>query len=126
MREVISTSLCNVIIFACLAGVATVSPEADKMNPKAFGVMPFGYPVNRVVFVAVSLLYLPLVPAVCGLVRLKFIQAAMDKAAERQEWEHVEWLSTMKRQPLRLALFGLAYFVTISFVWIVWTETQGL
>lgn len=126
MREAISCSLCNVLIFAIMTGVVTVSPEADIMNPKAFGANPFGLPVNRVVFVAVSILYLPLIPAVCGLFRLKFIRIEIDKATRRHEWEHVEWLYASQRYPGRLAFFGLAYFVTICVAWIVWCHIQGI
>ncbi len=92
MREAIAASLTNVIVFACWLGVPTASPEAAEFNPRAFGERPLGYPVTEFVFVLLAVLYLPLVPAVCGLTRLALLRAEADRAARQGNWERVEWL----------------------------------
>jgi hypothetical protein len=126
VREAIASSFCNVIIFAVWVGVPTIAPEADEFLPRAFGNRPFGFPVQRVVFWVMCVLYLPVIPAVCGLIRLAFIRAEMVKAAGHQEWERVEWLGGLQRPARRLAWFGLAYFVVLAAGWIAWTAAHGL
>jgi hypothetical protein len=126
MREAIASSICNVVFFAIWVGVPTIAPEADEGLPRMFGNQPFGFPVRRVVFWVMCVLYLPLIPAVCGLMRLGLVRAEMVKAAGRQEWERVEWLAGLRRPALRLALFGLIYFLTLAGGWIAWTAMNGL
>jgi hypothetical protein len=77
--------VCNVVFFATWLEVPILAPEADEFLPCGFGGQPFGFPVQRVVFWAMCLLYLPLILAMCGLMRSCLLRAEMVQAAGRQE-----------------------------------------
>ena len=126
MREAIASSVCNVFFFAVWVGVPTIAPEAGEGLPRMFGPQPFGFPVQRVVFWVMGVLYLPLIPAVCGLMRLGLLRAEAEKAARCEQWERVEWLAGLRRPARRLAWFGLAYFLGLAGGWIAWTAAHGL
>ncbi len=120
------SSILNVLFFAIWVGVPTIAPEADEFLPRAFGTRPFGIPVQRLVFFVMCALYLPLIPAICGLMRLELLRGEMVKASNHQEWERFKALAVMQRPASRMAFFGLIYFMTLVAGWIVWTELHGL
>jgi hypothetical protein len=125
MREVLIASFANVIVFASLACTATVTPEADRNLSRMFGQEPFGLPVRQVVFCVLVLLYLPLVPAVAGLVRLGLTRAEMQKAARSKDWAYFNRVAAYRPGAVRLALFGLVYFTLAAGGWIASAELKG-
>jgi hypothetical protein len=126
MREAITSSLSNILIFACWVGVPMISPESHAFLPKAFGIRPFGFPVENVVFAVLCVLYLPFVPAICGLTRLGLLREEIDRAARQENWDRVEWLYAQRRPAARAACIGLVYFLILSGGWIAWTSYVGI
>ncbi|HEY1188399.1 MAG TPA: hypothetical protein VGE74_12175 [Gemmata sp.] len=126
MREVVTCSFLNVLFFAIWVGVPTISPEAERQLPRAFGNRPFGFPAQRVVFWVMSFLYLPFIPVVCSVMRLGPAQEEMQRCARNHEWERFELLAEQHRVLWRWALFGVVYFITLLGSWIVWAEVRAL
>jgi hypothetical protein len=125
-RELISAAFCNVGLFGMWVGAATLSPEAEPICTEAFGPRPFGFPVMKVVFVAFAVAYLPLTPAICALMRIAMIRRDQGDAERRADWQRVDALAVELRAALRIALWGLAYFLTISLTWAVYADANGL
>src|SRR6476646_4795667 len=88
MREVLAASFANVLIFAALVGTPTVAHESDEKLAHMFGAHPFGIPVRGLVFLVLAVLYLPLIPAIAGLVRVGLTGQEMKRAAESQDWDY--------------------------------------
>ena len=118
MREVILASFLNLLFYAALIAVTTVAPESAEFNSQAFGEKPFGFPVAGFVFVLLSVLYLPFVPAVCGLARLKIIDLDRRKAVGQGNNLYADRLKEMGPPAWRLCKFGLVYLLVLFCLWI--------
>ena len=126
MRETVSASACNIIVFAVWVGVPLLAPEADEALPRMFGPHPFGFPVQRLVFVAMCLLYLPLMPAVCGTFRLVLTQAELRRAIARRYIGGTDRLYAVRRPAVRWIWFGITYFLALTCGWVAWAESHRL
>ncbi|HEX2084013.1 MAG TPA: hypothetical protein VHF86_11100 [Xanthomonadaceae bacterium] len=107
-----------------------MAPYVRRVLVKAFGAMPFGFPVAPVVAAAVAVLLLPFALALRHFMLIAQ-QAAKDGSSLGSFGLLAYALGVGRRHPdLRrsqlISLIGLVYFVLICAAWIVYADSKGI
>jgi len=115
----------SVVVYACVIGV-NFKPSVHAKQVEAFGAAPLGLPVRGVVVLAESILFVPMPWCFWHAMRIAY-QAAHDGCRFGLSY----LLTVGNRHPhLRrsqvVCLAGLAYFVALCAVWIVYAEVRGI
>jgi hypothetical protein len=116
----------SLFFYAIWVGLPVFEPECHAKAAEAFGARPLGLPLGVVLFVALTVLYLPFPWVLWHLGRVT-VQVQRDGGLTPGIGHLLSFHPDPKiRRSKTVCLIGLGYFLTICFAWIVYASVLGI